>query len=59
MESNSFSLCLFVCLFPESSSEVEYVTFLPEQTGQLLLCLWRHDINSIKEAAITTCEGSF
>jgi len=45
-------------LFPECFSEVKYVTFLPEQTRQLLLYLWRFDINTTKEAAIITCEES-
>ena len=28
---------------------MEYVTFLPKQTGQILLYLWRADINSTKK----------
>lgn len=45
-------------LFLECFSEVKYVTFLPEQTRQLLLYLWRFDIDTTKEAATITCEES-
>jgi hypothetical protein len=54
VQSNSFP----VCLFPECFSEVTYVMFLLEQTGQLLLCLWRADNETTKEATLTTCEDS-
>jgi hypothetical protein len=46
-------------LFPECFSEVIYVTFLPEQTRQLLLYLWRSDINTTKEAAIITWRKAY
>jgi len=37
-------IAVSLCLFPECLSEVKYVTFLPKQTKQLLLYLWRCDI---------------
>jgi len=52
VQRNSFS----ACLFPECFSEVKYITFLPETTGQLLLYLWRIDINSTNEGAINIYE---
>jgi hypothetical protein len=52
VQRNIFSMCLFL----ECFSEVKYITFLPEQTGQLLLYLWRIDINSTKKGAINSCE---
>ena len=47
-----------MCYFPECFSEMKYITFLPEPTGQLLLYLWRVDVSSTNEATITTCEES-
>jgi hypothetical protein len=43
-------------MFPECFPEVKYVTALPEQIGQLLLYMWRVDINSTNETTVTTCE---
>jgi hypothetical protein len=52
VQNNSFP----VCLFPECFSEVKYVMLLPEQTGNVLLCLWRLYNEIRKKITITTCE---